>query len=175
MSRAKDDEFRVFFDAEFIRLRRLAFLLTSDWSEAEDLAQETMVRVYRAWDRIQGDVPMAYARTAMLNAHRSKLRRAKVEARYAFARRTPTEVSDERDDAVTLLSALDSLPSRERQAIVLRFYEDRPITEVAKLLDVPQGTVKSMTHRALARLREELGDAFAPFLNHEDAALEAEG
>jgi RNA polymerase sigma-70 factor (sigma-E family) len=174
VSQRRDDEFRVFFDAEFVSLRRLAFMLTGDWSEAEDLAQDTMVRTYKAWDRIKGDSPMAYARTALLNRHRSKLRRVQVEAKYAFARRTPAEVVEERDDAVTLLAALKVLPPRERQAVVLRFYEDRPIAEVAELLEVPPGTVKSMTHRALARLREELGDAFSDLIGSADAAVEAE-
>lgn len=172
MSRSKDEAFREFFDGSFAPLRRLAYFLTGDWSAAEDLAQETMVRTYRAWDRIHGDAPLAYARTAMLNRHRSLLRRAKVEAKYAFARRTPTEVVEERDDALTLLAALDVLPPRERQALVLRFYEDRPIAEVAAMLDVPPGTVKSMTHRALARLREGLGDAYATALASEAQRLE---
>ncbi|MFP5225378.1 MAG: SigE family RNA polymerase sigma factor [Actinomycetota bacterium] len=174
MSKGRDEEFRVFFDAEFVNLRRLAFMLTGDWTEAEDLAQDTMVRTYNAWDRISGDSPMAYARTALLNRHRSKLRRAKVEAKYAFARRTPTEVVEERDDAVTLIAALKVLPPRERQAIVLRFFEDRPIAEVAEMLEVPPGTVKSMTHRALARLRDELGDPFATLIRSAEVAVEAE-
>lgn len=171
VSRSHDEAFRVFFDEGFAPLRRLAYFLTGDWSAAEDLAQETMVRTYRAWNRIQGDAPLAYARTAMLNRHRSLLRRAKVETKYAFARRTPAEVVDERDDAITLLAALQVLPPRERQALVLRFYEDRPIAEVAKILDIPPGTVKSMTHRALGRIREELGDAFVGALATEETRL----
>lgn len=160
MAEDRERGFRDFFDAEFMGLRRFAYLLTSNWIEAEDLAQETMLRTYRAWDRIRGTTPAAYARATLVNRHRSMLRRAKVEAKYAFARRTPDEVVHERDDSVVLFDAIGTLPPRERQVLVLRFYEDLSIQECARILAVPSGTVKSMTHRALARLRDKLGDAF---------------
>lgn len=153
----RDRDFRAFFDQEFRPLRRLAFVLTRNWDEAEDLAQETMLRTYRSWHRIAGSSPAAYARTTMLNRHRSLLRRAKVEAKYAFARRTPSEVTEDRDDRLLIVDALANLPANERQILALRYLEDRPIEEVAELMGVPTGTVKSASHRAIRRLREELG------------------
>lgn len=158
----RDRAFREFFDAEFRSLRRLAYLLTGNWTEAEDLAQETMVRVYRAWGQIaERDRPGAYARTVMVNRHRSMLRRTMVEAKYALHRVSDT-VTEGAEADVELWEALKALPVKERQAVVLRFYEDLPIAEVAIALDVPPGTVKSMTHRALGRLREVLGPEKVP-------------
>ena len=164
----RDASFRTFFDQEFRPLRRLAYVLTRDWTEAEDLTQDTMLRTYRAWHRIQGTSPAAYARTTMMNKHRSMLRRAKVEAKYAFARRTSSEVVEERDDRLLLLDALAGLPAMERQVLALRYLEDRPIEEVAQLLEVPEGTVKSSTHRAIRRLRETLGSTLDALLEIDD-------
>jgi RNA polymerase sigma-70 factor (sigma-E family) len=157
-------EFKAFFDAEFLPLRRLAYLLTSDWSEAEDLAQEAMVRVYRAWTRItERERPGVYARAVLVNKHRSMLRRAKVEAKHAIARhpdpQTPT--ADLGEDQVVVWEALSKLPSREREALVLRYFEDLPQQEIAQVLGCPVGTVKSLTHRALGRMREALGPEYA--------------
>lgn len=157
--------FREFFDTEFRPLRRLAYVLTRDWLEAEDLTQETMLRTYRAWNRIEGATPGAYARTTMLNKHRSMLRRAKVEAKYAFARRTPSEVTEDRDDRLLIIDALAELPVTERQILALRYLEDRPIEEVAAIVGVPTGTVKSASYRAIRRLREKLGSSLEELLD----------
>lgn len=155
----RDTEFRQFFDAEFSSLRRLAYLLTGNWGEAEDLAQETMVRVYRSWKSITGH-PGGYARTVLMNRHRSLLRRAKVEAKHAFVRREYSEQTGGlEDDALVIWQAIQKLPQREREMIVLRFYEDMPIAEIAKVLDCPTGTVKSITHRAIGKLREQIGSS----------------
>jgi RNA polymerase sigma-70 factor (sigma-E family) len=165
---SRDVAFREFFDAEFRPLRRLGYLLTGNWTEAEDLAQETMVRVYRAWGRIaERDRPGAYARSVMVNRHRSMLRRTLVEAKYAVHRATDPIVEDD-TESTELFDALKTLPLRERQAIVLRFFEDLPVAEVAKILGIPAGTVKSMTHRALGRLREVLGPEQVPEMELED-------
>jgi RNA polymerase sigma-70 factor (sigma-E family) len=156
----RERAFREFFDAEFRPLRRLAYLLTGNWAEAEDLAQEAMVRTYRAWTRIKDrDRPAAYARTVLVNRHRSLLRRAMVEAKHKVAREPDAqpEVEAPKDDAVVLWGALQTLPAREREVLVLRFYEDMPQAEIAAVLRVPVGTVKSITHRAIGRLRETLG------------------
>jgi DNA-directed RNA polymerase specialized sigma24 family protein len=81
-------EFREFFAAEYGRLRGLGYLLTSDWAQAEELAQDTLVRTYRAWPRVRrSQRPGAYARKVLVNRHRSLLRRAAVEARHLAGRR----------------------------------------------------------------------------------------
>src|SRR5947209_13339514 len=79
----RDSEFKEFFETEFRPLRRLGYLLTGDWAEAEDLAQEAMVRTYRAWSRIkERERPGAYARTVLVNRRRSLLRRSMIAKKH---------------------------------------------------------------------------------------------
>src|SRR5919108_1078914 len=78
-----DDDFRRFFDEQFGSLRRLVYLLTRSWEQAEELAQDAMVRTYSAWSRIaRPELASGYARATLVNRHRSLLRRALVTARY---------------------------------------------------------------------------------------------
>jgi RNA polymerase sigma-70 factor (sigma-E family) len=154
----KDQKFREFFEAEFRPLRRLGYLLTGDWAEAEDLAQEAMVRTYRAWARItERERPGAYARSVLVNRRRSLLRRSAVAAKHAEMLRLPEYAPDLGDEGMVLWDAIRALPQRQRAAIILRFYEDMPEAEVASVLDMPVGTVKSLVHRGIGRLRTQLG------------------
>lgn len=148
-----------FYAEEMRPLRRLAYLLTGDWSEAEELAQDAMERTYRAWDRIsERDRPGAYARTVLMNRHRSLLRRAMVEAKHTVIRAQETVHRDAlTEDRVVLWSAVSSLSVRHRQAVVLRFYEDLSDNDIAEIMGCPVGTVKSLIHRGLARLRAATG------------------
>jgi RNA polymerase sigma-70 factor (sigma-E family) len=157
-----DREFLDFFADQFWSLRRIGFLLTGDWGEAEELAQEAMARTFAAWPRVRGyDRPAAFARKVLLNRHRSLLRRAVVEARHLAGRAPAPHQPDFSGDDLVLWQALRRLPARQRTAIVLRFYLDLSETEVARQLGVPVGTVKSLVHRGLHRLRERLGATYA--------------
>jgi RNA polymerase sigma-70 factor (sigma-E family) len=157
-----DREFLDFFADQFWSLRRLGFLLTGDWDQAEELAQEAMARTFAAWSRVRHTQRAAYARKVLLNRHRSLLRRAVVEARHALTSRPQQwHEPDFGGDDLVLWQALQRLPARQRAAIVLRYYLDLPEAEVARLLGVPVGTVKSLVHRGLARLRDRLGAAYA--------------
>jgi RNA polymerase sigma-70 factor (sigma-E family) len=158
-----DPDFLEFFAGEFWPLRRVGFLLTGDWDQAEELAQEAMARTYAVWSRVRGyDRPAAYARKVLVNRHRSLLRRAVVEARHLVASRPEDRHHpDFGGDDLVLWQALQRLPTRHRAAVILRYYLDLPETEVASLLGVPTGTVKSWTHRGLTRLRDRLGPTYA--------------
>ena len=153
-------EFREFFAAEYGRLRGLGFLLTGDWAQAEELAQDALVRTYRAWPRVRRhERPGAYVRKVLLNRHRSLLRRAAVEARHLAGRRVEDEAppADLGEDGLVLWAAVRRLPDRQRAVLVLRYHEDLREADIARLLGLPLGTVKSLAHRGLARLRGELG------------------
>jgi len=155
---AKDAEFKEFFEAEFRPLRRLGFLLTGDWTEAEDIAQEAMVRTYRAWESIRDrERPGAYARSVLVNRRRSLLRRWVVAQKHAETLRAEEYHPDFGEEGMVLWDAIGSLPRRQRAALILRFYEDLPEAEIAQILDAPVGTVKSLVHRGLGKLRERLG------------------
>src|SRR5215213_3423200 len=158
-----DREFLDFFADQFWSLRRVGFLLTGDWDQAEELAQDAMARTWAAWPRVRGyDRPAAYARKVLLNRHRSLLRRAVVEARHALTSR-PQEwhEPDFGGDDLVLWQALQHLSARQRTAIVLRYYLELPEAEVARLLGVPVGTVTSLVHRGRAHLSDHLGAAYA--------------
>jgi RNA polymerase sigma-70 factor (sigma-E family) len=157
-----DLAFGEFFVWQYRRLRRLGFLLTGDWDQGEELAQDALVRTYRAWRRVRADDhPEHYARKVLLNRHRSLLRRALVEARHAARFGTEAARAEEATgaDELGLWAALRALPRRQQAVLVLRFREDLSEAEVARILNLPLGTVKSTTRRALARLRAALGEA----------------
>jgi RNA polymerase sigma-70 factor (sigma-E family) len=159
----EDPDFLEFFAAEFWPLRRVGFLLTGSWDQAEELAQEAMARTYAVWPRVRRyQRPGAYARKVLVNRHRSVLRRAVVEARHLVT--SPPQDRHEPDfggDDLVLWQALQQLSSRQRAGVVLRYDLDLPEAEVARLLGVPLGTVKSLVHRGLARLRDQLGPEYA--------------
>jgi RNA polymerase sigma factor (sigma-70 family) len=101
--------------------------------------------------------PGSYARRVLVNRRRSLLRRATVEAR-SLARIGPGEVAQPAGDerAMVLWQAVQALPPRQR-AVLVRYQEDLTEVEVSRLLGMPLGTVKSLSFRAMARLRDRLG------------------
>jgi RNA polymerase sigma-70 factor (sigma-E family) len=154
---ATDEDFRGFFAQHYERLCRLGFLLTGDPAQAEDLAQDALVRTWRRWWLRKPDNPEAYARKVLVNRHRSLLRRALVEARYRYRDRPNQGYSDEhREDAIVLWAATRRLPPRQQAVLVLRYYEDLSEAEIARVLGIPAGTVKTSARRGLARLRRSL-------------------
>src|SRR5687768_17030967 len=120
---ATDEDFRGFFAQHYERLCRLGFLLTGDPAQAEDLAQDALVRTWRRW-RLVGkpNNPGTYARKVLVNRHRSLLRRALVEARYRYRDRPTEGSSDEHpEDAIVLWAATRRLPPRQQAVLVLRY------------------------------------------------------
>lgn len=160
MSNAEPLDFRVWAATARPRLRRTAFLLSGDWHQAEDLTQDVLVRVYAVWHRVSTmAAPDAYARKAMVNAHRSALRRpwrrerAVEQVPDQADLRTHLSGSEDRD---VLLAALAGLGTSQRTIVVLRYWEDLSVAEVADLLHVSSGTVKSQAARGLQHLRRTL-------------------
>jgi RNA polymerase sigma-70 factor (sigma-E family) len=141
-------------------LARTAFLLTADHQLAEDLLQTALAKVAIRWDRIADrGHPGPYVRTTMVRTaigwHRRRWR-AELPTEHLpdGASVDETVAVDARD---RLRRALATLPTRQRAAVVLRFYEDRSEAEVAQLMHCSVGTVKSQTSKGLARLRVLLG------------------
>jgi RNA polymerase sigma-70 factor (sigma-E family) len=157
----QDVEFQEFYASQYGALCRLGYWLTGDRVEGEELAQEALVRVYWRWAIVRRlDRPMDYTRKVLVNRYRSLLRRALVEARHARQVAPPADPQPgDSDGSLVLWAAVRRLPGRQRAAIVLRYQEDLPEAEVARLLGCSVGTVKSTTSRALAKLRAELGPA----------------
>jgi RNA polymerase sigma-70 factor (sigma-E family) len=150
-------EFREFFASQYVRLCWLGLLLTGDRAEAEELAQEALARTWWRWAVSRPNDPAAYAHKVLVNRRRSLLRRAGVEARFLARTRAEVVPPPGDEQAMVLWQSVQDLPPRQRAVLVLRFHEDFTEAEVARLLGLPLGTVKSLAHRGLARLRERLG------------------
>jgi RNA polymerase sigma-70 factor (sigma-E family) len=164
-SQASDDDaaFREYVLARGTALLRTAIMLTGNQADAEDLVQATLASTYLAWDKINDRAALdAYVRRAMVNTHISWWRRRKLEE-YPTEELPDRAVSDHAqnsDLAEVVRRALDRLPERMRAAVMLRYFEDMTEPEIAALLGVSLGTVKSTVSRAVARLRidSELGE-----------------
>jgi RNA polymerase sigma-70 factor (sigma-E family) len=153
---AKDDEFTAFAQSATGSLLRLGWLLTADGHQAQDLVQSALVRTYVAWNRITGDDPLAYTRKIMVNVHNDWLRRRpwRERSRDQVPERPVTrDAHSSVEDRAALVQALQSLSRRERTTVVLRYYIDLSETETAQTMGVSVGTVKSVSCRALRKLR----------------------
>ena len=157
------DDFTGLFVGHYQQLLRLSVLFLGDLPAAEDVVQEAFIRVHGALRRRRVDDPVAYLRQTVVNLSRSDLRRRLVARRHA-AKLMPDAASAE-DDACLALArqeviwALRSIPVRQREAVVLRYWADLPEAGVARLMGVSVGTVKGYTSRGLARLGELLGES----------------
>ena len=154
--RVAASSFDAFYTEQFPRLVRVASLLVDSPATAEEIVQESFIRVYRRWDRL--DHPAAFARTCVVNGCRDRLRRrARWRVRVpliAISDVTPDAAGHEDDHEV--LAVLRALPERQRTVIVLRYYDDLTPTEIAEVLGASPSSIKSLLHRALERFRQEL-------------------
>lgn len=152
-----DDAVREFVRLSWPRLVSTAYLLCGDRHEAEDLAQAALVKVVRAWSRIERrDEPYAYARAVLVNTAAGRWRRRRRHAELTAGQRPPEPAPDPAagvalHDAVW--RALATLPPRTRAVLVLRYFEDYSEAQVAATLGCSVGSVKSQASRGLARLR----------------------
>jgi RNA polymerase sigma-70 factor (sigma-E family) len=141
-------------------LVRLAMLMLSDQSAAEDVVQEAFLGLYRRWGALSNpDRAIVYARSSVLNGCRDVLRRR--SRRVPAALLAPDAASAEShvllaEEHREVLAALRRLPDRQREAVVLRYCLGLPEDEVAQAMKVSRGTVKSTSHRGLAALAKIL-------------------
>ena len=153
-----DADFREFVSSRGRALLRSAVLLTGNLADAEDLVQSALAKTYQAWDRIEDRNALdGYVRRAMVNTHISWWRRRRVDE-YPTDEIPDQPAADESGNSElhdTLQRAIDRLPQRMRAAVVLRYFEDMTEAEVADILGVSQGTVKSTVSRAVAKLRTD--------------------
>ena len=147
-------------------LVRLAMLLVGDQPTAEDVVQDVYASVHTRWTRLPArDSGLAYVRAAVLNRCRSVLRRRGVAGRASLSSRPAEETlaSAEHEailseDRRQVLQALARLPHRRREVLVLRYYLDLSEAEIAEVLGISPGTVKSTAARGLAALARALGE-----------------
>jgi RNA polymerase sigma-70 factor (sigma-E family) len=153
------------FEQEGQSLVRLARLFVDDRNAAEDLVQEAFIRLARSAHRIKDTSKAApYLRSIVLNLARDDNRRGLVSLRHHLPhdeRRASTEDEIElREDQQQVIDALRDLPHRQRNALVLRYYEELGIDEIASAMGISRNSVKTHLKRGLASLEKGLGDAF---------------
>ena len=154
----RDSEFRDFFVSQSPRLERIALLMTGNPELAADLAQEALLKTYRAWSRIRSDDPGPYVRQALVNLCRNHHRRRALELRKTPPPSSPSVSDADVTETLRVAAALATLPPLRRAVMVLRYYEDMTEAEVARALDRPVNTVKSDIRRSLERLRPLLAE-----------------
>lgn len=162
-------EFELLYLKNFRELGRIAYLLTNDVQEAEDVVADVYLRIAERYDVRNLDDPLAFLRAAVLNGARTVLRHRAVQERV-LPKLLPGPTGDctyesaaSASDASAIVKALQQLPLRQRQAIVLRYYVDLNEQDTADTMGIKAGSVKSHTARGIAALRHILGPYMQEF------------
>lgn len=156
----REAEFAEFAESRADWLRRVGFLLCSDWHRADDLVQETLTKLYVHWPRMRRvENPDGYARTVLVNTflaeQRSPWQRWRVRQPGGGGAESAAPPTDP-ESALDLRQALGALPPRQRATLVLRYYHDLTVEQTADALGCSSGNVKSQTSRGLQTLRRLL-------------------
>jgi RNA polymerase sigma-70 factor (sigma-E family) len=168
---ASKREFDCFAARAWDPLLRTGYLMTGDVKDAEDLVQETLLKVARRWNRVRAmDHPAAYARRILINfvLHEAGRRsRQRTELLPQDGGAEPADESAARalrevDDQAEFRWALAQLPARQRAVLVLRYWADLPVAEVADILGCSEGTITSTASRAAACLAGALAHNAPP-------------
>lgn len=150
---ARERDFTEFYLARGPALRRTAYLVVRDWHTAEDLTQQAFVKLYAAWGRVRPETAQAYTHRTVVNLCLTHLRRRRPESPTA---ELPETAAVPDGEPLDVGAALAVLPARQRAIVALRFLDDLSVADVAAVLGIAEGTVKSQTSRALATLRDHL-------------------
>ena len=152
-------DFEEFFRVEYSRLFQALMLLTGDAYEADDVAQEALLRAYERWDRVRAmDSPAGYVYRTALNLNRSRLRKVAVRARRVFAAPPIEDVSGSVTEKDEVRRALGALPDAQREALILIDWLGLGSDEAGRVLGIEASSVRGRVHRGRASLRERLGD-----------------
>ena len=148
------DDFAVLYRERYRPMAKLAFSLLNNAAEAEEVTQDAFTDVYRRWKSLLN--PPGYLRIAVINGARRTLRRRihrdDLHQRIGAGTQQTTSASE------YLLDSLDSLPEKQRTAVILAYYERMTSVEIAEALDCPVGTAKSLVHRGIKNLRKEIAN-----------------
>jgi RNA polymerase sigma-70 factor (sigma-E family) len=154
-------EFSDFARAMAAELHRFGHVLAGNPHDGADLAQGVLERVGKRWTSLQRQSidPFAYTRKAMINAHISEWRRTRRENLVPEPPDTVTVAARDPFDGDELRRAVGRLPAGQRTVLVLRYYNDMPMIDVARTLGISVGTVKSQSSKAISKLRGVLRPA----------------
>lgn len=144
------EEFTRVYRSERNRLRRVAYLMTGQSAVAEELVHDAFVQLHQRWTAV--DVPAAYLRTTVVRlclTWRDRTAMGQARETRSADRVEPPEIDETWD-------LLATLPRDQRVALVLRYYEDLPVVDIARVMGCRPATARTRIHRALARLRKEM-------------------
>ncbi len=153
--------FEATFRADHRAVVAIALALTGSRAVAEELAQEAFLRAHQRWDEVGAYAsPGAWVRRVAINLalsdHRRRASERRAVARLELVRSADSDGTDELVGADRFWAAVRTLPPQQRAAVVLRYVEDRPVSEIAVVLDVAEGTAKAHLHKARAALARQL-------------------
>jgi RNA polymerase sigma-70 factor (sigma-E family) len=156
-----DEALTELYTAHYRKLVRIAAMLLDDTGLSEEVVQDAYVRMHAAWRRIREPAAAeAYLRTAVVNLARSRMRRRLVAQKHA-PKPMPDAPSAEHGALESLerdrvIAALHSLPRRQRECLVLRYYADLSEAQIAQTMGISPGAVKSHASRGMAAMRARL-------------------
>lgn len=153
------DDLDRFVDMHYKRLVGLLILRSGDEHRAEELAQESLVKLVKHWDRVRVmEHPWAWLATVAMNQSRSRWRRLAMMERAERRLVGTADGPSSGEDLTELLMVIHGLPERQRMALLLRHYARLSVEETAAAMECAEGTVKSLTSRAIERVRDELSE-----------------
>jgi RNA polymerase sigma-70 factor (sigma-E family) len=154
----RDEAMRELYHAHYQSLVRIATMLLRDTGAAEEVTQDAFVAMHKAWPRLRNsDKALAYLRQSVVNGARSLVRRRVVADKYIPPAPLNAPGAEEAAFAVLeradVVTALRGLPARQREVLVLRYYVDLSEAEIAQIMRISRGAVKSHASRGIAALR----------------------
>lgn len=163
MSGRDDEAYIAFVSARQDHLRRVAYAICGDWHIADDVLQEALLKLYLAWPRVRRDGAVeSYVRQIIVRTDIDRRRRPWWRERHGEIPERPVQdASDQVAAQDEVFVALQRLPVMQRKVVVLRHWLDLSVEQTARELNISEGTVKSHSARAMASLREIIGDPVA--------------
>ena len=152
------ETFPAFYRREYPNMVAIAGAVSGNRAIAEDLAQEAMVRAHRHWSRVANyERPGAWVRRVTINLSLSAAKRAAAEMRRIMRMAEPSTLPEPTAADDHIWKAVAKLPGKQRAAIALHYLEDRPVEEIAEILDVSSATARVHLHRGRKALADILG------------------
>jgi len=161
---ARSELVDVMFRRHYAALLRLAVVMVGDREAAEDAVQDAFVSLHSNMSKLRDpEAAEAYVRSAVLNRCRSWVRRQvtqRAERPLLLVQSGPSKSTEEtivvRDEVGSLVTAMRTLPRRQREALACRFVLELSVAETADLLEISEGSVKTHTHRGLQTLQQRI-------------------
>lgn len=153
-------DYETFYRREFASLAVVAGTVAADRSVGEDIAQEALSRASQQWAKVSGlDKPGAWVRRVAINLAIGRKRRSTTEARALIRLGpAPATTTETRLGDPAVWAAVDALAPKQRAVIALHYLEDRPVAEIAEILEISTSAATSNLHKARANLADKLGE-----------------